>query len=90
MTERAKDMPPTGGLLERLLRARLALVAEAGGLNAEHVRLLQRAAGAEIAMLGDEGDGAEEEVLRAEIEGVEARLADVERQIADIDKELSQ
>lgn len=82
-----ENAPPPDEALKRLLNRRLALVAEAGALNAEHVRLLQRAAGAEIAMLG-ETDAPDEASLDAELEAVEARLGAVERQIADIDREL--
>lgn len=79
--------PQPGAPLVELLRARLALVAEAGALNAEHVRLLQRAAGAEIATLAA-SEAPDDATLRGEIEAVEARLHAVEQKIAEIDQEL--
>ena len=88
MTGGPGHMPPhPGEALVELLRARLALVAEAGALNAEHVRLLQRAAGAEIATLAEAGVP-DHAALRSQIEAVETRLHAVEQKIADIDQEL--
>ncbi|XWN29282.1 MAG: hypothetical protein ROR55_17475 [Devosia sp.] len=70
-----------------ILSERLHLVGEAAKLNAEHVRLLQMAAGVQIATLDD--DTADDtNPHHAAIEVVEAKLRALEGKIADLDREL--
>ncbi|MEM8852488.1 MAG: hypothetical protein AAGD34_02235 [Pseudomonadota bacterium] len=70
-----------------ILSERLHLVGEAAKLNAEHVRLMQMAAGVQIATMGDE-TADDTNPHQAAIEAVEAKLRALEDKIADLDKEL--
>lgn len=72
--------------MRALLEERLRLVTEAGALNGEHVRLLQRAAGAEIDALAGKPDAAAPE---AELEAVAVRLRRLEARIETIDRRLA-
>ncbi|WP_226575023.1 hypothetical protein [Acuticoccus sediminis] len=70
------------------LQERLKLVGEAGALEAERLRLIQKAAGEEIARTSGDASVSTEASHRA-LETVSTRLEALENDIAAIDREIA-